>query len=499
MKIFTRLLIALLIAALMLPLAMACAETTDPEETTVDDPAQTSTPGGPVIEETTIFAPSDIPEDLQFPDTTIKFLYWKDVERPEFFVEDTNGEAVNDAIYERNLKVQDQFKITLQFDGTPGNFNNQQAFVNTCINSTQSGADAHDIFAGYSMTGASLALKGIAQDLTSYDIIEFDKPWWPNSLVEKATLRDKIYFCSGDISTNFLYMMYGCFFHKEMFTEIHGNPSLLYEEVYNNTWTLDKLMTYSQGVYKDLNGDGAKDIADRYGFFTISLHYDSIYAGSGLKTVEVNGEGDLVLSEDLYSQKTSDLLTNFCNFVHNSEDAFHNGSGNAQAFRDETVLFTVDRVYIASGTLKQVEFKFGMLPIPMYNEDQENYVTCMAFPFTMYALSTASPNPEAAAATLELMAYQSYLKITPALFEESMKLRYSDEGEDSIMYDIIRECVYIDVGRIFTTHVNNLSYSLVRNCIASNGAGSWMSSKTAQSTVFRKHIRLINEGLDALN
>jgi hypothetical protein len=41
----------------------------------------------------------------------------------------------------------------------------------------------------------------------------------------------------------------------------------------------------------------------------------------------------------------------------------------------------------------------------------------------MNMLSSAAPDSEAAAATLELMAYQSYLNVTPALFEESMKVR----------------------------------------------------------------------------
>jgi ABC-type glycerol-3-phosphate transport system substrate-binding protein len=495
MKKLSRLLVVFLIAALMLPLAIACAETNDPE-TTTEAPAESVKPGESQVDETTLYAPSDIPEDLKFPGTTIKFLYWQDVERPEFFVEETNGESVNDAIYERNLKVQDQFQITLEFDGTPGNFKNQQAFVNTCVNSTQSGADAHDIFAGYSMTGATLMTKALAQDLTQYEIIEFEKPWWPETLISKATINDAIYFTSGDISTNFLYMMYGAFFNKDMFVDLYENTSTLYDLVHDQKWTRDKLIEYSTGVFNDNDGDSAASESDRFGFVTINIHFDSFFTGSDLYTVVPSEDGNLQLSGDLASEKCADLVAKVCSWLHDSGDCWIKNSETI--FSQNRSLFTIDRVRLASRALKDVDFSFGILPIPKYSEDQDDYKTCMAFPFTTYVLSVASNSPEAAAATIELMAYQSYLLITPALFEESMKLRYADAGEDSLMYDIVRRNVIIDLGRLLTTQVSNYSYSIFRTAVNDNAAGNWSKSQTAGCKMFDKAIGNVNKAIEKL-
>ena len=177
-KHITRMIIALLLLAMVLPMAVSCANTDQPSETTL--PPETAAPSGSDISDTvaedTLFALSEIPDDLRFDGQTIKILYWDDVPNVEFFVEDQTGEAVNDAIYRRNLNVQSQFGVNLEYTGTVGNYNNQSSFVNACINSTQSGADAYDIFCGYTMTGATLMTQGIAQDLTNYDIMEFDKP-----------------------------------------------------------------------------------------------------------------------------------------------------------------------------------------------------------------------------------------------------------------------------------------------------------------------------------
>lgn len=497
MKHISRILIAILIIAMMLPTVLSCAETNGPDVTT--EPAITEAPSveATTVAEETLFALSDIPEDLKFEGETIKFLYWNDVENPEFFVEDQNGEAVNDAIYNRNAKVEEQFGITLEFTGTPGDYADQKAFVNQCINSTQSGADAHDFFCGYSMTGATLMCQGIAQDLTDYSIIEFDKPWWPASLIDKATIKDGVYFASGDISTNFLYMMYLCVFNKDLYTEITQlEPKTLYNAVDNGEWTLDKFIELASGVFVEQNGDATASNGDRFGFVTNNIHFDSFYTAANLFTVVPAEDGSTKLSDDLFSEKTQNLLTKMCAFLHESGDCFL--SSSQDIFANGDALFTIDRAQITNKKLQSTAFSYGILPVPKYDTEQENYYTCMAFPFTTYVLSTASANPEAAAATLELMAYQSYLQITPALFEEAMKLRYADQSDDSFMFDLIRETVVIDLGRLLTTQVNNLSYSLFRSAMNNNQAASWASLEKANSKLFNRSITEINKSIDKL-
>ena len=122
----------------------------------------------------------------------------------------------------------------------------------------------------------------------------------------------------------------------------------------------------------------------------------------------------------------------------------------------------------------------------------------MAFPFTTYVLSTASTHSEAAAATLELMAYQSYLNVTPALFEESMKVRYADQSDDAYMFDIIRDAVDIDIARLFTTQLDKMSYSIFRNAVNGNTAGSYISQQKAYEKTLNKRITDINESFKNL-
>ena len=486
MKNISRIIIALLILAMTLPMVISCAETTPSGETTA--PAETVAPDVSAVPETTVeetlFAKSDIPEDLRFDGSTVNILYWDDVPNIEFFVEDQTGEAVNDAIYKRNAKIQEQFGVELSFTGTPGDNGNMASFVNVAVNSTQAGADAYDLFCGYSMTGATLMTQGVTQDLTNYEIMEFDKPWWPKSLISKATIRDGIYFASGDISTNFIHMMYLVMFNKEMLADIHNmGAEALYELAYNGTWTLDKLIELTEGTYVDQDGDNTASETDRYGLVVTNVHFDPFYAGSGLTTVDVNADGNFVLSPDLFSQKTVDLLEKLCNVLHVSGNAYIKKS--QPVFAAGNALFIVDRPYIITRTLTDAGFNFGILPIPKYDESQENYATLLGNPFSLYAIPKDSVTPDMAGAVLECMASESYRKISPALYEVALKLKYSQDDVSAKMFDIAKSSVVFDLGRILSNALSGPASTWQK---AITGSVSWTTTIKAQEKPWNKQL-----------
>ena len=498
MKKSVRLMTAILVLSMILGMCVSCAQTTDSEDTTAASATDAPVAVDSQTEaEETEFAASNIPDDMKFEGTTINLLYWDDVPNKEFFVEDSNGESVNDAIYNRNAKVEEQFGITLNFVGTPGDYNNQKSFVNTCLNSTMSGADAYDIFCGYSMTGASVMVQGLSQNLASYEILDFEKPWWPESLMSKATINGGVYFVSGDISTNFLYMMYLCAFNKELYTEVtQSDTSVIYNTVHNGEWTLDKFIEYTSGMYSDLDGNQVPSIGDRYGLAVTEVHFDAFYTGADMVTIEVDQDGVLVVSEDLFSQKAVDVVDTVYNLLNKSGDSEIEKGVNS--FKEGNVLFVIERASALSRHLSSVSFSFGILPIPKYDTNQESYKTCLSFPYTMYMISTSANNANAAAATIQLMAYESYKTITPALFEESMKSRYADQSDDALIFDYIREGVVIDIGRLFTKQLDNLSYTIFRGAVKNSNAGGYASTAARYTKTLNSKLKTINESINAL-
>ena len=123
----------------------------------------------------------------------------------------------------------------------------------------------------------------------------------------------------------------------------------------------------------------------------------------------------------------------------------------------------------------------------------------MAYPFTIYSVSVALNDEQAnmAGAVLECMASESYRQVTPAVFETAMKLKYASDEDDSRMYDLIRDTIQIDLGRIFTTPLKNVSWEPFRNA-CTNGQTNWASISKAESKKMQKALDQIVATLNTL-
>ena len=65
------------------------------------------------------------------------------------------------------------------------------------------------------------------------------------------------------------------------------------------------------------------------------------------------------------------------------------------------------------------------------------------------------------------------------------------------MYDLIRDTIQIDLGRIFTTPLKNISYSPFRSA-CNNNSTNWTSIIKAESNVMKKALANIVDTLDNL-
>lgn len=495
------------ILALILALFMsvgvlaACGEKKDQQDTAtttaqqgeVTDPiTQTESPY-----DSEGYLKDDLDPNLSFGDKTINILYWSDVERPEFEVEEVTGDLVNDALFNRNMTVENRMGIQFNWIGTNGNFGNQAAFVSAIANDISAGGE-YNVFAGYSLTGATIASRGYSRDLKVLDHINFDQPWWPSSLLDQATIGNKLYFCSGDISTNMLHMMYCVIFNKTLAeqTGIHN----LYDLVRSGEWTLDKLIEISEPLYSDLNGDGQINTStDQFGFMTSDLHFDAFFTGCGLQSLAKDENDYLIISESFGSSKTQDLLVKLTAFLA-SECADGTGTASTNpdvgALSQGRTLFNLNRCYATSWEImKDVsEYQYGILPVPKWDAEQENYVTCMAFPYTLYSISSALDEDTAnmTAAVLECMASEGYRQVSPALFETTMKLKYASGQDDSDMYDLIRSTIYVDTGRIFGSDLGNITYNVFRTAVKT-GSTNWASIFKGNSAPLKAQLKKVTE------
>lgn len=494
---------AIILAALMLMMTVSACGTKQPSAADTDPAATTTAATDAAVTEVTTDAnldangywKDDLAADLDLGGEEITILYDDSSYAQEFIAEELSGDLINDAIHNRNLAVSDRLHVTLNFVGSDGR-NETAAFIASVNSDVSSGAGEYDLIGTYSQIPGSLAMSGSLVDLMTLDHLNFDQPWWPQTLYEQASIQDHLYLCTGDISTNLLWMMQVVFFNKDLIARYDlEDPYTLIDDM---KWTVDKMIEMTTGIYEDLNGNGVADEADHYGMVLYTQALDANFASAGLVCVDKDENGFFRVSPKMTSEKTVDLLTKFCEWVHDSGNVVWSKSTSVRKVMHEgRSLFIEDRAFVAKDHLvNQDAFEYGILPAPAYDEEQEGYITNVGYPHNIYCISSGISHEQAnkAAAVLECMASESYRQVTPALFETTMKVKYAADEKTSEVYDMIKTNIDFDPARIYVKDFGGDLASLFKNSVIDNTT-AWASRVTAVVRVAEKKCTLINETL----
>ena len=507
MKKITTLLLLVLVVAMLCPMIASCTgdDTNAPTTTTQ---ASGDKPGGDQVTDDPTkdeegYEKDDLDQyNLNYNDDKIQVLHWNS-EEPEFEIETTDGTKVNDAIYNRNLAIEDRLGVQLIFTEQAGNSSNISNFVKH-VETTESDK-TYDIIATYSRTASALSIKGKLADLNDIEgsYINFEKPWWPSSIIDTLTIGDALYYCSGDASTNIIHFMYTIYFNKDLaanYADIDfDGADNFYDLVRNKKWTIDKLIQFSSGRYEDLDSDeqganfASSDLDDAYGFCTIYYGVDAFYTGSDLTIVERDDSGEhlLKLSDDYKSEKTISLVEKLQGWLCGPDCVtWASGSGQyRQPFVNGNALFCQERAYLAKRYLGEVGFKYGILPTPLYNTKQDDYKSVVGNPFTLYAIPTYCEDKLEMSAVIECWGSEGYRQTTPALFYETMQARYADAPEDAEMWELIKRTITFDIGRLLVKDDTGGYYLAEEpSKVACNPNKSW-------SNTFGQIGRLVQENI----
>ena len=449
------------------------------DDTTISD--DTTNAG----QETTV--QDSLPSDLNYGGETFTMLVNGSVGAPEFFVDEQDGDVVNDAIYDRNARVSERLNVNFKFIEEPGAFNERKTFAQRVSQSVLANDSTYDAVAGYSMAITSLAADNMLIDLNSTEYIDLAKPWWSQNLMSQSSVNGKLYFASGDISTTLTYMMYAMYFNKDIMAA--NNIEEPYDLVLDGKWTLDKLLELSTGVYQDLNGDGQKKVDDDlFGLETYAVYVDPYFYSCGLRTTELDADGVPQISPLFGSEQTQALIEKLVNAFFATNDCVISGFDSKELykyFEQNRFMFSAREVQYGVTNLRNADFEYGILPMPKWDEAQEDYYTIASFPYSLYCIPLDAKDSDMSSAVLEALASESSRLITPAVFEVALKVKYSSDDKMAQMYDIIRASMTYDFGRVFTDNLDSLTYSMFRDSVVGENT-NWASTyakkeKTLQS------------------
>ncbi|MBO5968288.1 MAG: hypothetical protein J6S14_07295 [Clostridia bacterium] len=474
-----------LLMAMMLG-AVACADTT-PEgtpETSANDPAVAETTEAITPETTEINAENLLGERNFGGETlTIYARKYNGAWSSDLLVEDEDGTVVNNAIYKRNAKLSTLYSV---------NFEQIESGKRDCLDDfvkvvSSGDTTIHATYLGLT-DAATAAQRGYLHDITKLENVNLEGEWWTQSLNKAWSIGNKQYFATGAITTIDDQAIRTMFFNKEIIAE--HNLKTIYDLVYDNEWVFDKFFEYAEIANKD-DGDGQQSLSDTFGACAQTTLGFMMTMGSGEMLAAKDADDYPIIAANSSATRFIDVVTYLTEKISGNNAIYQ---GDDQVIRDlfgnNQALFYAEVLMHAQTMRVNYDVDFGIIPMPKYNADQENYyqystgrnTTVIAFPN-----ATNGDDLDMGTFMIEAMAIESVNTVKPAYYDICLKGRYAGDAKDVDMLDIVTTSVATDYAEIYAW---GSFHSTVQNAITSGApiASILKKNSVAAEKVMKKTI-----------
>lgn len=448
-KTFVRLTSALLLAVMLIS-AVACADTgvENADESTA--PAQTEaviadTTAVVTEEETTAVNAENILglRDLKGEKITFYSRKYNGVWSSDLLVPDADGTILNDAIYKRNSTLTEKYGVEFAQIET-----GKATFASDLGNRIASGDTSYQVLYMGLADAANAAQSGYLQDMTAMENINLEGHWWTQSSNKAWSIGNKQYFATGAITTVDDRAIRTMYFNKTMLADLQLKS--VYDLVYANEWVYEKFFEYVEAAKKD-DGDGVPTLLDTYGVSAQTTFGFMMTMASGeMLTQKDSDDMPVLVAAD--NNRFIDVVSYLTEKV-SKNDGIYLGADNdiRELFGNGQSLLWAEVLEHAYTMRMNYDINFGIVPMPKYNADQENYhqyttgycTTVICFPTT-----TKGETLDVASFVVEAMAIESVETIVPAYYDICLKGRYADDAESAAMLDIITTSVSSDYAEI---------------------------------------------------
>lgn len=366
-------------------------------------------------------------------------------------VEAEDGEKLNDAMYRRNIEIEDRFGISIVHT----EYDDRNALNNDIRNAVNAGDAVIDVISAFTNDIEPLFTAGYLVNLKDLPNISWDEPWWDKPNNDNISVGGYQFCAISELCHNGNNVMAMLVMNKEL--AANYDIEIPYQMVRDGKWTYDALYEIAKQVPLDSNGDGKMDVND------------DIVAVTG----EANNLIGIILScgIDYFVKDENDYPV----FTLNSEENANRYEKIFNIFTDHERMLTVDITpgvkdvwgtwntkFRSGGSLFMMDYPvnfsyyldfetdYAVLPMPKYNEAQENYRTMTHTRFTS-AVCVPKVHPATdgdIGLILDVMSYLSYVDVVPTFTETYLENRYIRDEESAEMLRIAMDSKYIDLSTV---------------------------------------------------
>ena len=495
--------LCLLLALLMIAFSLAaCAKDEDPAETT--DPAESQKETEP--EENDPFAGVNYKGETfdiytSVNQATVSMSSSNNyIEGPD----EVTGDAALDTALKRNNDVMERLNVNFSYNQVDLNHEDVAQDIRQLV---LSGDTTYELIINDIWGLVPITPEGLFRNSLDGEAFDFDQPWWYSDFMSDIALNTNMQFAlAGDYFIDMLRCTHCLVMNKDIYRDLYGDPDDVYQTVIDRGWTIDKYQAIVSKAYIDKNGNGEADEDDQYG--SVAYGYWGplipwVISGDpgfidrdeeGYPFITVNNERSLLLLEKLntlFHDQSSYIIED------TDEQVFINmfTSGNS------LFLWYQRLASLESESLRRTDVDLAVLPYPMLDENQKDYVTSThdTAELGFIPMTVANENMPFVSTVIEVLCRETNRQVLPTYYESSLKIKYTRDKLSGQMIDIIHDHYGNGFALAWSGGLDGIFLSnTFRDCIVANDTNFASEYKKLEKTEQRMLKNFIKKSEDVL-
>ena len=472
---------------------------TEPTETeSVSETEQTDIPQSSDNEKE-----NDIPPEINTGANGIKLNVYT---MEQLYVDLSENEAATEIIelaaYKKYLAIEDELDVDLSLTNIAGKYTSTQVLIDAVKNKTKD----VDVMMTSDYRMVEMLIQGLLDDMDRHGSIDWKNGWWPKDANDSFALNGKMYFASGELSTNYAASAHGIFYNADMMLEnmtIMNIPELVLE----GDWELSSMMEITSNAFSELDGIAGKSNGDIFGLEVTPHALRAVVAGSGFKFADSSEQSDdaVIFFNDLdYKADFRSFIDKLSAYMTTNDILGFKGNDpqNGVAFSEGRSVLLIKELRFAE-KLKDIDFEWGVVPPPkLYSSDRE-YKTFTATneSSTYVAVCKNSKHAEEAAEMIDVMGKYGAEYTTSAFIESAFTKDWLENynGINTEMLELIIDSVTFDKANIFTMELNVVDITMMNDSINGDGLSVLKGANPFKYKNIQNAFKKLNEKIAALD
>ena len=432
--------IVFLLALVMVISVFACTKTEKPGKNPTTNP---STGNGETTEN---LDKPDLP-DISFDGADFRIHTKEGLMKDEVYADETAADIRQQAIWERNAAVQDQYDIFIEpvisYDNTVS------GQVNEIMDGLLSDEDFYDIALTYAVGTGPLVTGGFVVNWLNLEYTDLAKKYWIYDVNKNFMFDEAIYTVVGDMCTSTLTYTYAMFYNRTEGDKIVNEAGetlteVLFDKIDNYEWTIDYFSNLVSDKYDDIDDTPGRSNGDFYGFTGEAFTNLDIYPFA-LNLPMVSFDEEETLKIVFNNEKTIEAADKINALYWENNGSLIGDEHPAEAslpqttFKNGNALFCTTWLRNCFNMFTEMDEHYTILPYPMFDEAQGKYMTGAMDNYSVITIPYNAPDLEMVSVIVEALNYESRERVFPVYYEKSLQQQYSRDPETIEMLDVLMD------------------------------------------------------------